>query len=126
MNFFIFFLCLFALSFSSFADDCAYSKSEVDMYTCFSRELSNKDRELNNLYQDLMVRYKKDGPWPLSNIPSRDVYLKKVQLIWIKYRDTSCNYETYESNGGTGFSTIYEKCLLDKTIERIKYLKELN
>ncbi|WP_261372801.1 lysozyme inhibitor LprI family protein [Yersinia mollaretii] len=39
-------------------------------------------------------------------------------------RDTSCNYETYESQKGTVFSSIYEQCLLDKTNKRVRYLKE--
>ncbi|MEH3827989.1 lysozyme inhibitor LprI family protein [Enterobacter roggenkampii] len=41
-------------------------------------------------------------------------------------RDASCDYETYESKTGTVFSSIYEKCLLDKTNERIEYLKKFN
>ena len=41
-------------------------------------------------------------------------------------RDASCDYETYESKAGAAFSSIYEKCLLDKTNERIEYLKKYN
>ncbi|ELY7390578.1 hypothetical protein SOJ80_000744 [Cronobacter universalis] len=40
-------------------------------------------------------------------------------------RDASCNYETYESRTGAGFQ-VYIKCLLDKTNERIRYLKLYN
>ena len=39
-------------------------------------------------------------------------------------RDADCDYETYESQSGTGFQTIYIKCLLDKTKERIKFLED--
>lgn len=39
-------------------------------------------------------------------------------------RDVSCNYEAYELQTDTGFAPIYEPCLLNKTNERIKYLKD--
>lgn len=81
------------------------------------------DKELNHIYTIQLQEYKKEGAEFYGQTQSRDVYLKKSQLAWIKMRDASCDYETYESRTGTGFAAIYEKCLLDKTNERIKYLR---
>lgn len=112
------------ISFNAYTAECVNTKYESEMYECFKEKLNEQDKLLNQTYNKLLNTYKSDGPLVLSNVPSKDVYLKKAQLAWIKTRDTSCDYETYESNGGTGFSTIYEKCLLDKTVERIQYLKD--
>ncbi|SUG14268.1 Uncharacterized protein conserved in bacteria [Salmonella enterica subsp. arizonae] len=54
------------------------------------------------------------------------MFTEKIPTSLDKMRDASCNYETYESRTGTGFSSIYTQCLLDKTKERIKYLKKIN
>ncbi|MEN4912828.1 hypothetical protein ABEH39_14350 [Erwinia amylovora] len=40
-------------------------------------------------------------------------------------RYTSCDYKAYGSKTGVAFSSIYKQCLLNKTNERIKYLKEI-
>ncbi|HED5890028.1 TPA: DUF1311 domain-containing protein, partial [Salmonella enterica] len=76
------------------------------------------------LYKIKIQQYKNEGADFYGQVESRDIYLKKSQQIWIKMRDASCNYETYESRTGTGFSSIYTQCLFEKTNERIKYLKQ--
>jgi uncharacterized protein YecT (DUF1311 family) len=73
-----------------------------------------------------MKEYQKEGAAFYGQEKPKDIYLKKAQQAWLKMRDVSCDYETYESQKGSGFSSIYKQCLLDKTNERIKYLKENN
>lgn len=102
----------------------AMSEGEMELYSKYEHEYKLADQELNVLYKKLIDEYKNDGAGIVGQEKSRDFYLKIAQREWIKMRDASCDYETYESKTGTGFSTIYEKCLLDKTKERIKYLKD--
>lgn len=118
------YLTLAALISSSFAK--ADSSSELINYEKIKNAYSKADAELNFVYKQQMQEYKKEGAEFYGQSESRDIYLKKSQLAWIKMRDASCDYETYESKTGTAFSSIYEKCLLDKTNERIEYLKQFN
>lgn len=118
------YLTLAALISSSFAK--ADSPSEWANYEEIKNAYSKADAELNSVYKQQIQEYKKEGAEFYGQSESRDIYLKKSQLAWIKMRDASCDYETYESKKGTAFSSIYEKCLLDKTNERIEYLKQFN
>ncbi|HII4325767.1 TPA: lysozyme inhibitor LprI family protein [Enterobacter cloacae] len=104
----------------------ADSASEQINYQKIKEAYSKADAELNSVYKQQIQEYKKEGAEFYGQSESRDIYLKKSQLAWIKMRDASCDYETYESKAGTAFSSIYEKCLLDKTNERIEYLKKYN
>ncbi|ECF6085816.1 DUF1311 domain-containing protein [Salmonella enterica subsp. houtenae] len=102
----------------------AISNDEQKHYNKVNSDYIKSDKELNKLYKIKIQQYKKEGADFYGQVESRDIYLKKSQQIWIKMRDASCNYETYESRTGTGFSSIYIQCLLDKTNERIKYLNQ--
>jgi len=118
------YLALAALISSSFAK--ADSSSERVNYEQIKNAYSKADAELNSVYKQQIQEYKKEGAGFYGQSEARDIYLKKSQLAWIKMRDASCDYETYESKTRAAFSSIYEKCLLDKTNERIEYLKKLN
>ncbi|ERM09077.1 hypothetical protein L584_02830 [Pantoea agglomerans Tx10] len=113
-------LTVFVLSPIAKAD----SSSEKINYEQIKGAYSKADTELNSVYNKQIQEYKKEGTEFYGQNEPRDIYLKKSQLAWIKMRDASCDYETYESKTGTAFSSIYEKCLLDKTNERIEYLKK--
>ncbi|WP_374256801.1 lysozyme inhibitor LprI family protein [Yokenella regensburgei] len=117
--FILFFLCF---NFSSTVQ--AISQDESENYLNVKKSYFESDRALNEIYRYQINKYKEEGGSFYGQKEFRDIPLKQSQQVWIKMRDASCNYETYESRTGTGFSTIYAKCLLDKTNERIKYLKD--
>lgn len=77
---------------------------------CLDKELSNYDRELNNLYKDI---YKKTS----------NKRLKNAELIWIKFKEADCTYIAYEVNEGSEFQSIQKACLINKTKARITDLK---
>lgn len=106
------YLALAALISSSLAK--ADSSSERVNYEQIKNSYSKADAELNSVYSQQIQEYKKEGAEFYGQSESRDIYLKKSQLAWIKMRDASCDYETYEFKTGTAFSSLYEKCLLDK------------
>lgn len=118
------YVALAALISSSLAK--ADSSSERVNYEQIKDSYSKADAELNSVYRQQIQEHKKEGAEFYGQSESRDIHLKKSQLAWIKMRDAGCDYETYESKTGTAFSSLYEKCLLDKTNERIEYLKKLN
>jgi len=104
----------------------ANSKDEESKYFDIKNKYIQSDSELNEVYSHQMKQYKKEGGGFYGQTVSKDIFLKKSQQLWMKFRDASCDYETYESQTGTGYQSIYTQCLLDKTKERIKYLKENN
>lgn len=72
------------ISFNAYTAECGNTKYESEMYECFKEKLNEQDKLLNQTYNKLLNTYKSDGPLVLSNAPSKDVYLKKAQLAWIK------------------------------------------
>lgn len=102
---------------------CSSATDEVEMYQCFKHQLEKADITLNHSYKTLIARYKENGAPQAQGIKPQDSYLKEAQIAWIKFRDESCDFETYESITGSGFGTIYTACLLEKTQERVKYLQ---
>jgi len=104
----------------------AISKDEESKYLEIKNKYTQSDRELNILYSNQIELYKNEKGDFYGQVVSKDIFLKKSQQVWIRFRDASCDYETYESQTGTGYQSIYTQCLLDKTKERIKYLKENN
>ncbi|AEX54310.1 hypothetical protein GRAQ_04870 [Rahnella aquatilis CIP 78.65 = ATCC 33071] len=121
-KYFALMLAVSSLSTVVYAD----SSSEQGNYLKIKSEYAKADSELNNIYRQQILEYKNVGAEFYGQRESKDIYLKKSQIAWIKIRDADCDYETYESRTGTAFSSIYEQCLLDKTSERIKYLNENN
>jgi uncharacterized protein YecT (DUF1311 family) len=102
---------------------CTSSRTEIEIYECFESNLKEADAELNSAYKLLMKRYKENREPSVSTVETQDVYLKKAQLAWIKQRDTTCDFETYESIAGSGYGSIYTACLLKQTQKRVDYLK---
>lgn len=93
-------------------------------YIIIRDEYKKAENELNEPYKKQITEYRQESGSFYGQKESKDVFLKKAQQAWVKMRDVSCDYETYESKTGAGYSSIYEKCLLDKTNDRIQYLKD--
>ncbi|MGY3925744.1 lysozyme inhibitor LprI family protein [Aeromonas simiae] len=114
------------VSFSVFSEECSDRNTEGEMYECISNVYKRSDRELNNIYNKKMKELDLiDIHGEGADVKPISFYLKKNQQAWIKMRDTGCDLETYESMTGTGYGTIYKSCLIEKTNERISFLKLL-
>ncbi|WP_330110174.1 lysozyme inhibitor LprI family protein [Methylophaga thalassica] len=101
---------------------CQSASDEKSMYDCLQQELKQAETKLSDVYDRLETRYKEDASELMDN-PSQADYLAKAQDAWHQYRQTSCDFETYESRTGTGFGSIYTACLLEKTQQRTNYLQ---
>jgi len=101
---------------------CKAAKTENEMDECLTVELKKSDAELNTAYQKLVSRYEATGAPANAKGQTQGGYLKEAQRGWIKLRDASCDFETYESRMGSGFGTIYTACLLEQTQKRVEYL----
>ncbi|MEI7014105.1 lysozyme inhibitor LprI family protein [Leptospira licerasiae] len=94
------------------SDVCAKLKKQDDRKKCRSKEYQAADKELNETYKKI-----REG---LSD-PEKEE-LKKLQVLWIGYRDGVCEGPMYSSDE-SGIETIV--CKTGTTTERIKYLKHV-
>ncbi|PJZ24411.1 urease-associated protein [Leptospira hartskeerlii] len=113
-----FFASLLLFTFSIFpktpesSDVCSKIKIKNDQKKCYSKEYQVADKELN-------VTYKKIRE-DLSESQKED--LKKLQVLWIGYRDGICEGPMYASDE-SGLETII--CKTETTAERTKYLNHV-
>ena len=87
----------------------------TNMRLCNSKELKYQDKLLNKNYKDALKRLSRD----------KQDELKKVQRLWMKYRDARCNFQ-FGITGGTIDLLNGDSCLVDMTAQRAKELKSVN
>ena len=111
-----FLVMLFSVSFHSHAKKLEYngpcaSKAYMNHFeNCLDKELAKYDKELNDLYRGFFKR-------------SPHEKLKKIERLWIKFKEADCDYIASEVQGGYEFPFIYKACLINKTKARIADLK---
>ena len=86
----------------------------LEMRICNSDELKYQDKILNKYYTQAMK---------VLDAKHRDE-LKKVQRLWVKYRDTKCGF-LFGLTGGTMELIIGGGCHVDMTAERAQELKSI-
>lgn len=106
---------------AGFAADCMDNAlSQYDMNVCSGSKATKADAELNQVYQKLLMRAKKDAIATAS--------IKNAERAWVKYRDAQIEMY-YPSSRPTAFygsfqpvcnNSLYQRL----TEERIKELKE--
>jgi len=87
----------------------------TSMRLCNSKELKYQDKLLNKNYKGAMKRLDKD----------KQNELKKIQKLWMKYRDARCNFQ-FGLTGGTIDLIMGDECLVDMTAQRAKELEGIN
>lgn len=83
--------------------DCAYHAYEV------------ADQQLNDIYKKVLATVKGEE----KNL------LITAQKAWIQFRDTNCDFETFNVRGGTGWSTYHDECLERMTLQRTLEIKNM-
>ena len=93
--------------------NCNNPQTQSEMNICASIAYQNADRKLNQVYRQLLPK--------LS--ASRKQKLISAQQAWIKFRDSSCEFERSAFEGGSIAPMIYSNCLADVTEQRTKDLQ---
>jgi uncharacterized protein YecT (DUF1311 family) len=93
--------------------NCNNPQTQSEMNICASIAYQNADRKLNQVYRQLLPK--------LS--ASRKQKLISAQQAWIKFRDSSCEFERSAYEGGSIAPMIYGFCLADVTEQRSKDLQ---
>jgi uncharacterized protein YecT (DUF1311 family) len=93
--------------------NCNNPQTQSEMNICASIAYQNADRKLNQVYRQLLPK--------LS--ASRKQKLISAQQAWIKFRDSSCEFERSAYEGGSLAPMIYGFCLANVTEQRAKDLR---
>jgi uncharacterized protein YecT (DUF1311 family) len=107
-------VCLFSTSTHAqsheYNGNCKFIGDSDIFEHCLKKELATYDNELNNLYKTYFKNTSNER-------------LKKVELLWVKFKEADCNFMAYEVNEGKEYSAILNVCLINKTKTRIQDLK---
>ena len=93
--------------------NCNNPQTQSEMNICASIAYQNADRKLNQVYRQLLPK--------LS--AARKQKLISAQQAWIKFRDSSCEFERSAYEGGSIAPMIYSNCLANVTEQRTKDLR---
>lgn len=99
------------------AKNCSTIQTQGAMNTCFSDEWKQADDALNRKYQALVARLKAQ-----QTRPEAFTLLRDSERAWISYRDTQCDFETYQNKGGSVHSGAISMCMTKMTNDRITLL----
>ena len=93
---------------------CESRGSQAEASACAHEEYKAADAELNRVYGQLA-----------GVLDAEDkAALKESELAWIKYRDTTCVFESSQYKGGTMRGMIESFCLARVTKARTAELKD--
>jgi uncharacterized protein YecT (DUF1311 family) len=93
--------------------DCDRASTTVEINYCLGKSYEAADRDLNSLWKRL---------WREMDEQEKKKYLE-AQRAWLKYRDATCEAETFLSIDGTGYGGFLSGCLDRVTRARIEELK---
>ena len=93
--------------------NCNNPQTQSQMNICAGIAYQNADRKLNQVYGQLLPK--------LS--AARKQKLISAQQAWIKFRDSSCEFERSAFEGGSIAPMIYSNCLAAVTEQRTKDLQ---
>ena len=94
------------------------AQTQIELNNCAHQAYVKADNAMNITYKKVMSSLTEDGPQYSQK-------LKAAQLLWIKYRDATCESESSLNEGGTMYPMVYNFCLAGVTDERNTRLKEL-
>ncbi|MEG4498766.1 lysozyme inhibitor LprI family protein [Microcoleus sp. F10-C6] len=98
--------------------NCDRPQGDVQVRTCIRLRYEASDRQLNEVYKQLISQLSGEERSLLS----------EAQLGWIKVRDKTCEFEVYQNRGGTGYRGFLNECLDRMTKQRTgelqRYIEE--
>ncbi len=98
------------------ATSCNDLKGQIEKNDCSFVQFQAADKELTVAYK----AYQKQ----LSS--EQLLKLKRSQTDWIKYRESSCAYETSGVEGGSLHPKLYYSCMEQLTRARIQWVRALS
>jgi uncharacterized protein YecT (DUF1311 family) len=94
--------------------NCVKPASNFEIRNCMYLGYKSSDRELNLVWNQVISQLRGDEKEQLID----------EQLAWIEERDAICHQQTELNRGGNFYFVFLNSCLMKKTIERTKSLRE--
>jgi uncharacterized protein YecT (DUF1311 family) len=108
--------------------DCNKANTQMEMTLCAQNRAESADKKLNNTYQILQrrlaINLRQGNTAQINLAKTRYQKLINAQNAWIKFRDTSCEYERSNFEGGSIAPMIYHDCVAKLTDRRTADLQE--
>ncbi len=109
-NFFQYFSLLFLFGFST----TLLAQTQAEMNQTAINNFKKADTKLNQVYKNLVKKLDE----------KEKKLLITAQKNWIQFRDSKCNFEKQQYEGGSIQPLIYYTCLTECTEDRINDLKK--
>jgi uncharacterized protein YecT (DUF1311 family) len=107
---------------SAAAAACTALSAPAAQSGCFEKLATAADARLNETYRRAVTMIDKSDS---DSIAEWKADLKKAQQAWIAYRDADCGALVgYEWSHGTGMGPATESCVLQKTEQRTRDLRD--
>ncbi len=94
--------------------NCSKPRGTPEINYCAQKSYEAADKRLNEVYKKVVSGLNADQKNKLVDI----------QLTWIKFRDASCDFETYQSRNGTGYIAFLSECKERLTKQRTADLEK--
>jgi uncharacterized protein YecT (DUF1311 family) len=108
--------------------DCSKATTQMELNLCARTRAESADKKLNNTYQILQrrlaIELRQGNTAQINLAKTRYQKLINAQNAWIKFRDTSCEYERSNFEGGSIAPMIYHECVAKVTDRRTADLQE--
>ncbi len=107
------------------AADCSNAPTTIEQNDCAAEKFRQVDRRLNRVYKRVLAKIATEDTRPPFGRKAWKRALIKAQKAWIAFRDADCRkLVEMEWQGGTGTTGAIYACMTDKTLTRIRELKE--
>ncbi|MFV8331999.1 lysozyme inhibitor LprI family protein [Flavobacterium sp. GSP14] len=91
----------------------SFSQTQLEMNKAADAKYKKADVELNKVYKKLISILNQ----------SEKLLLIQAEKDWVKFRDSSCKFESSQYEGGSIKPLIYSTCLEELTRKRILEIK---
>nr|WP_242044813.1 lysozyme inhibitor LprI family protein [Anabaena azotica] len=94
--------------------NCNLPQTQLEINRCSQLSYESADKKLNQVYKQLLPKLERP----------RQQKLIAAQQAWIKFRDSSCEFERSAYEGGSIAPSVYVICLERLTKQRTQQLQE--
>ena len=91
----------------------SFGQTQLEMNQTADLKFKKADAELNLVYNKLIK---------ILNKKEKQLLIK-AEKDWIKFRDSHCDFEGSQYEGGSIYPLVYSNCLTELTCKRIAELK---
>ncbi len=95
--------------------NCDEALTQVEINQCTVNESAHTEKQLKKIYHQLKTQNS-------GNVEQLNL-LKQTQSLWLKYRETSCQFASSQYEGGSIQPFIYSSCITGLTKERVENLE---